>query len=105
MRLREVKSLPIAARFCFVISFGKWVARSTADSAERLEGKAAEWGALPPPFLFVPLAVHYSTSFHRMREALDEPQGSPSNTQHALWCQRLAAVRMRALLCAYVSVA
>lgn len=32
--------------------------------------------SLPPPFLFVPLAVHYSTSFHRMPEALDGPQGS-----------------------------
>lgn len=34
--------------------------------------------SLPPPFLFVPLAVHYATSFHRMPEALDGPQGSPA---------------------------
>lgn len=28
--------------FCFLISFGKWVARRMADSADWLEGKGAE---------------------------------------------------------------
>ena len=55
--------------------------------------------SLPPPFLFVPLAVHYATSFHRMPDALDGPQGSP-HTQHELCCRQLEVVCVCVQVCA-----
>ena len=59
--------------------------------------------SLPPPFLFVPLAVHYATSFHRMPEALDGPQGSPAtlSMDRAVGSWRLCACACR---CVQVSV-
>ena len=59
--------------------------------------------SLPPPFLFVPLAVHYSTSFHRMPEALDGPQGSQAtlSRDRAVSSWRLCACTCR---CVQVSV-